>query len=98
MSEEDKNHVMHTCLSIKGHDVMFSDCPPGMPVTQGDNFSLAYSTGDKDEITGIFNRLKDDGGQVGMELQETFWSGWYGSITDEFVSSGSLPNDSRNTC
>ena len=94
MSEEEKNHVMHTCLSINGHDVMFSDCPPGMPVTQGDNFSLAYSTKDKDEITRIFNRLKDDGGQVGMELQETYWSHWYGSITDKFGIGWQFTHDS----
>ena len=94
MSEEEKNHIMHTYLSINGHDVMFSDCPPGMLVTQGDNFSLAYGTGDKDEITRIFNRLKDDGGQVGMELQETFWSGWYGSITDKFGIGWQFTHDS----
>ncbi len=84
MSEEEKNHVMHTFLSIEGHDIMFSDCPPGMPVTQGDNFTLAFVTKDKQEITRIFNRMKDDGGQVGMELQETVWSDCYGSITDKF--------------
>lgn len=84
MTAEEKNRVMHTSLNINGHDIMFSDCPPGMPVTQGDNISFAYSTKDKDEITRVFNLLKDDGGQVGMELQETFWSDCYGSITDKF--------------
>ncbi len=84
MSEEQKNHVMHTFLSIEGHDVMFSDCPPGMPITQGDNFSLAYSTKNLEEITRIFNHMRDKGGQVVMELQATFWSDCYGSITDVF--------------
>jgi PhnB protein len=84
MTEEDRNRVMHTNLNISGLEVMFSDCPPGMPVTYGDNFSLAYSAQDKDEIIRIFSRLKEDGGQVIMELQETFWSGLYGSLTDKF--------------
>lgn len=84
MSEEVKNQVMHTFLSINGQDVMFSDTPPGMPVNQGNNFTLAYNTKDQDEITRIFSRLKNDGGQVGMELQKTFWSDLYGSITDKF--------------
>jgi PhnB protein len=94
MSEEEKNQVMHTFISIDGHDVMFSDSPPGMPVTLGDNFSLAYSTMDKNEITRIFNRFKNDGGQVVMELQETFWSGCYGSIIDKFGISWQFTHDS----
>ncbi|RPF47841.1 PhnB protein [Hydrogenoanaerobacterium saccharovorans] len=94
MSEKEKNYIMHTCLSINGQDVMFSDCLPGMPVTLGNNFSLAYSTKNKEEITHIFNRLKDDGGQVGMELQETFWSDWYGSITDKFGIGWQFTHDS----
>jgi PhnB protein len=84
MNEEVINQVMHTFLNIAGQDVMFSDSPPGMPVIQGNNVSLAYSTTSKDEITRIFNRLKDDGGHVVMELCETFWSDCYGSITDIF--------------
>ena len=36
-----------------------------------------------DEITSSFNQLKE-GGIVGMELQETFWSKCYGSVTDKF--------------
>ena len=84
MTEDVKNQVMHTFLCIAEQDVMFSDSPPGMPVNQGNNISLAYSTTNKDEITRIFNRLKDDGGQVGMELCATFWSDCYGAITDKF--------------
>ncbi len=94
MSEEIKNQVMHTFLNINGHDIMFSDIPPGMPITQGDNFSLAYSTKDKDEIARIFNRLKDDGGPVYVELQETFWSDCYGSITDIFGINWQFTHDS----
>jgi PhnB protein len=97
MSEEEKNQVMHTYLSINGYDVMFSDCPPGMPATQGDNFSLAYSTKDKDEMIRIFNHLKDDNGQVFMELQETFWSSLYGSLTDKFGISWQFTHDNGNT-
>jgi PhnB protein len=97
MSVEAKNQVMHTFLNIKGQDVMFSDCPPGMPVTLGDNFSLAYSTKDKDEITRIFNCLKDDGGQVFMDLCETFWSDLYGSITDKFGINWQFTHDNGPT-
>ena len=94
MSEEVKNQVMHTFLTINGSDIMFSDSPPGMPLTQGDNFSLAYSTTDKDEITRIFNRLKDNGGTVYVELQETLWSDCYGSLTDIFGINWQFTHDS----
>ena len=97
MSEDEKNQGMPTTLSINGYDVMFSDCPPGMPATQGDNFSLAYSTKDKDEMIRIFNHLKDDNGQVFMELQETFWSSLYGSLTDKFGISWQFTHDNGNT-
>lgn len=75
---------------------MFSDCLPGMPVTQGGNFNLAYISKDKDEITGIFNRLKNDGGQVIMELQETIWIGLYGFLTDKFGINWQFAHDSGN--
>lgn len=94
MSDEEKNQVMHTNLNINGQDVMFSDCPPGMTITQGDNFSIAYSTKDKDEITRIFNSLKLDGGQVILELQETPWSDCYGWIIDKFGISWQFTHDS----
>lgn len=96
MSEEGKNQVMHTFLCISGQDVMFSDCPPGMPVTQGNNFSLAYNSKDGDEITRIFNLLKEDG-QVIMELQATFWSDMYGSITDKFGINWQFTRDNGTT-
>ncbi len=96
MSEEEKNYVMHTYLNIIGNDVMFSDCMPGIPVTKGDNFNLAYVSKDKDEITRVFSRLKDDGGQVIMELQETLWSGLYGAITDKFGMSWQFTHESEN--
>lgn len=38
---------------------------------------------DMDKIKALFNKLKE-GGKVGMELQETFWSKCYGSLTDKF--------------
>lgn len=97
MTEEVKNYVMHTFLSINGHDVMFSDSLPGMPFTAGNNFSLAYITKDKEEIARLFNRLRDDGGQVAMELQETFWSDYYGSLTDKFGIAWQFSRDSEKT-
>ncbi|QYR23769.1 VOC family protein [Paenibacillus sp. sptzw28] len=83
LPEEAKNLVMHTRLDINGSIVMFSDTFPGMPFVQGNNISLAIGSKNMDEIKSLFHKLKE-GGTVGMELQETFWSKCYGSLTDKF--------------
>ncbi len=83
ISEDTKNLVMHAYLDIKGSPVMFSDQPPGMPFIRGNNISLIINSNDMDEINTMFNKLKE-GGTVDIELQETFWSKYYGSVTDKF--------------
>ena len=83
LDEATKHLVMHSLLNIQGSKVMFSDVSPGMPFVLGNNISLAIVSQDMDEMKNIFNQLKD-GGTVGMELQETFWSKCYGSLTDKF--------------
>ncbi len=82
LPEEAKNLVMHTRLNISGSNVMFSDVFPGMPFVAGNNISLSLVSQNIDEIKSAFNKLKE-GGKVGMELQETFWSKCYGSLTDK---------------
>lgn len=83
LTEETKKLVMHTELKIKGSTVMFSDVPPGMPFTVGNNISLVFVSDDLEEIQFVFNRLKA-GGTVTMDLQETFWSKAYGFVTDKY--------------
>ncbi|SYX83414.1 VOC family protein [Paenibacillus alvei] len=81
--EEAKHLVMHARLNIEGTIVMFSDVFPGMPFQEGSNITLSIVGQDVDKLTSIFHKLKE-GGQVGMELQETFWSKAYGNLTDKF--------------
>jgi PhnB protein len=83
LPEEAKNLVMHARLNITGSTVMFSDVFPGMPFVAGNNISLSITSENIDEIKSLFNKLKE-GGTVGMDLQETFWSKCYGSLTDKF--------------
>ncbi len=83
LPEEAKDLVMHTRLNIKGSNVMFSDNFPGMPFIVGNNISLTIVSDNLDEIKSFFNQLRE-GGIVGMELQETFWSKCYGNVTDKF--------------
>lgn len=83
LPEEAKNLVMHSRLNINGSNVMFSDNFPGTSFTLGNNISLALISKDLEELKSWFNKLKE-GGNVGMELQETFWSKCYGMVTDKF--------------
>jgi len=83
LPEEAKDLIMHTRLNIQGSNVMFSDTFPGMPFVVGNNITLAIVNEDLDELKSLFNQLQEDG-KVAMELQETFWSKCYGSLTDKF--------------
>lgn len=78
-----ENRVMHTELKISDSTIMFSDILPGMPFNQGNNISLTVVTNSEENVRKYFDGLKK-GGSVYMELQETFWSKCYGSVTDKF--------------
>ncbi len=83
LPEEAKGLVMHARMNIFGSNVMFSDTYPGSPVVMGNNITLAVVINDREALQSAFDKLKVDG-TVMMELQETFWSKCYGSLTDKF--------------
>lgn len=78
-----ENLIMHAQLIIAGTPVLFSDAFPGMPLNQGNNFSLAIVSDDEQLLKDAFHQLKE-GGNVTMELQETPWSKVYGYLTDKY--------------
>lgn len=80
---EDKDRIMYTELLIGGVYVMFMDFPSNMQLKKGNSMQPTFTAKDKEEVSRIFNALKE-GGAVGMELQQTFWSGLYGMVTDQF--------------
>lgn len=94
LPEEAKDLVMHTRLTISGSNVMFSDVFPGNPFVEGNNINLAVVSKDMDEIKSVFHKLKE-GGTVGMELQETFWSKCYGQLTDKFGIAWQLSHENE---
>ncbi len=83
LPDEAKDQIMHARLMIDGSSVMFSDTFPGTPFTVGNNVSLVLNSDSKDRMNELFGKLKN-GGNVTMELQETFWSKYYGMLTDKF--------------
>lgn len=83
LPENAKHLIMHAQLIIMGSRVMFSDIFPGMPFVVGTNINLSISSTSMDEIKSLFDMLKE-GGSIGVDLQETFWSKCFGSVTDKF--------------
>jgi PhnB protein len=86
MAEEDKNLVMHVVLPILGgHVLMGTDAPAsmGFTVTQGNNIFINLEPDTRAEADSLFAKLSE-GGKVGMQPQEMFWGGYFGSLTDKF--------------
>jgi PhnB protein len=80
---EAKDLVSHATIKVGETEVMFSDNFPGTPHQSGNQVTLCLSTNDAEQARKFFDALQD-GGQVGMPLQETFFSPAYGSVTDKF--------------
>ena len=81
--EADINRIMYAGIPFGGMTVMFMDYPSGSEMAVGDNIHPTISTDNKDEVTRMFNELKE-GGEVHMELGKTFFSEWYGMVRDKF--------------
>lgn len=83
MSEDTENLVLHAQFELDSEVVMLSDTFPGYSVKAGENIALTLEFDDVETAKAVFNTLKD-GGEVSMELEETFWSKCFGSLTDKF--------------
>jgi PhnB protein len=93
MDDSVKGLVMHAEINMMGSKIMFSDVPPGMPFTIGNNISLILNSNEEQVLRAIFERLKH-GGEIKMELQETFWSKCYGYVVDQYGIGWQLSLDS----
>ena len=86
LAESDRNLVMHVQLPILGgHLLMGTDAPEsmGFSLTQGDNVHINLEPDTRAETDRLFNALAVNG-KVEMPLQEMFWGGYFGSLTDQF--------------
>ncbi|MGF9966025.1 VOC family protein [Bacillus rhizoplanae] len=80
---EAKDRVLHAHLKIGNTDLMISDTFPGQPDEVGSQVSIAIHIQGEEKAKEVFAKLQD-GGQVVMPLQETFWSPLYGQLKDKF--------------
>lgn len=86
VSEVDAEKIMHVSLPIGKDDVLMGSDTGGewgKSFSQGNNFSISVNTGSKDEADRLFNGLSA-GGRVNMPLSKTFWSEYFGMLTDKF--------------
>jgi PhnB protein len=81
--EADKNRIMYAGVPVGNIVVMFSDVPTGSEFVKGNNICPTISTDNKEEVTRMFNELKENG-EVYMDLQKTFFSEWFGMVKDKF--------------
>ncbi|PEA55035.1 hypothetical protein CON64_10170 [Bacillus pseudomycoides] len=80
---EAKDRVLHAHLKIGNTDLMISDTFPGQPQQGGSQVTIAIHIQNAEKSQEVFEKLQD-GGQVIMPLQETFWSPSYGQVKDKF--------------
>ncbi len=86
VAESDKDLVMHVELPILGgHVLMGTDAPEsmGFKVNYGNNVSINLEPDTREETVKLFKALSA-GGQITMELQDTFWGAYFGSCTDKY--------------
>ena len=86
IADDDKSLVMHVELPILGgHVLMGTDAPEsmGFSLTSGNNVYINLEPDTRTEADRLFAVLSD-GGSVEMPLQEMFWGGYFGSLTDRF--------------
>ncbi|MEO6846505.1 MAG: VOC family protein [Chthoniobacterales bacterium] len=81
LAEGYENKVMHATFQIGENTLMASDgCGPGEGF-HGFHLSIAVKT--NAEAEKAFNALAE-GGEVDMPLAKTFWSPYFGMLTDRF--------------
>jgi PhnB protein len=86
LREAEKRMVMHVELPILGgHILMGTDALESMghTLTFGTNMSINLEPDTRGEAERLFATLAN-GGKVPMPLQEMFWGGYFGQLTDKF--------------
>lgn len=84
--ESDRNLVTHVALPILGgHVLMGTDTPDsiGFTLKPGNNIHINLDPDTRADTERLFRALSA-GGTITTPLQEAFWGGYFGTITDRF--------------
>ncbi|MDM0112879.1 VOC family protein [Variovorax sp. J22R133] len=80
---EYKAKIMHATMEARGHQIMGSDLPPGMPFEGYKGFSISVQGKDADEGKKLFDALSA-GGKVTLPYGPQFWAKGFGMLVDKF--------------
>jgi PhnB protein len=80
---KDPNKVLHARLSAGTQVIMASDCPPGKPVNEGNNFAININCDSREEVDKLFKSLGEKGNVI-MPTADMFWGAYFGMVTDQF--------------
>lgn len=83
MPAEQADLIMHAALKFDGHLLMASDDATTDAFGPVQGMAVNYTTTDAADAERVFAALAE-GGQVTMEIAETFWSPRFGMCTDRF--------------
>ena len=79
---EHNHRVMHAELKVGEASIMASDSM-GRQINAGSNTSLTLNFQKRDELEHAWKALCE-GGEVAMELQDTFWGARFGMVQDRY--------------
>ncbi|MDX9759718.1 MAG: VOC family protein [Bacteroidota bacterium] len=86
LPKEMENWIMHVSLPISAETTLMGSDTGGEwapAYVQGNNFSISVNTKDQAEAARLFDGLAK-GGTVVMPAGPTFWSPYFGMLTDKF--------------
>ncbi|MFW9777668.1 MAG: VOC family protein [Candidatus Heimdallarchaeota archaeon] len=88
-----ENSTMHAELDIGGSAIFLSDNvgPPAESSTRLVEVVLDFET--KEEIENIYKKAQENGCEIMMELQQTFWGALYSRFSDPFGIGWQLNHD-----
>ena len=78
--------IMHVSLPISKETILMGCDNPGSEGHEfitGNNISLSIDTDRREDADRIFNKLSA-GGQIKMQMSDTFWGAYFGSLRDRF--------------
>jgi len=81
--EGTEDYIMHAQFNLGSDTIMYCDMPQESALNFGNNIAISVSFDELDSVQKSFDLLKE-GGSVGMEPQETFWSKRFASLEDKF--------------
>lgn len=78
-----EGRVIHTALMTDDATLMASDVPPGHELVKGNNNYVSFGVDTPEEAERVFAGLSA-GGEVTMDMEETFYAHRFAEFTDKF--------------